>query len=169
MYNNGLTLVAPSSLDIQCGYYPDEASIVNLLTAMRKSAGSAEARWLYAMHFAEVNYTGLLNCGKSAQDARSVLPNSLKTEIVVTMNLRSWRHFFKLRALGKTGKPHPDMLCIAVMLLNEFADRYPVFFGDIANELPEGLRQPRRNCNTCSHHNTDYCGWCEGKSLWAFN
>ena len=53
--------------------------------------------WKYAMKNAEQAYMDLIHLGATPQEARSVLPNSLKTEIVVTMNLREWRHFFKLR------------------------------------------------------------------------
>lgn len=66
-----------------------------------------------------------------AQEARAVLPNSLKTEIVVTANLREWRHFFKLRACGTTGKPHPQMLEVAVPLLKEIKSLIPVVFDDL--------------------------------------
>lgn len=57
--------------------------------------------WKEAMKQVEQTYMKLILCGASAQEARSVLPNSLKTEIVVTMNLREWRHFFRLRTSDK--------------------------------------------------------------------
>lgn len=56
------------------------------------------------------------------------LPNSLKTEIVVTMNLREWRHFFRLRT---SDKAHPQMREIAKPILNEFSRLIPVVFDDI--------------------------------------
>ena len=62
------------------------------------------------------------------QEARSVLPNSLKTEIVMTMNLREWRHFFKLRT---SSAAHPQMLEIARPMLDEFKRLIPVVFDDI--------------------------------------
>lgn len=65
------------------------------------------------------------------QEARSVLPNSLKTEIVVTMNLREWRHFFRLRT---SKRAHPQMREIAVPLLEEFQIRIPIVFDDIIVE-----------------------------------
>ena len=49
----------------------------------------------------------------------------------MTANLREWRHFFKLRACGVTGKPHPQMLEVAVPLLNEMKTLLPVIFGDL--------------------------------------
>ena len=72
--------------------------------------------------------------GAKPEEARSILPNSLKTEIVVSMNLRSWRHFFELRT---SGRAHPQIREIAVPLLRELADKMPVFFKDIADKLPE--------------------------------
>ena len=53
--------------------------------------------WTEAMEYAEKSYFRMLQLGATPQEARSILPNSLKTEIVVTMNLRSWRNFFHLR------------------------------------------------------------------------
>ncbi len=55
-------------------------------------------------------YIGLIDSNWTAQDARAILPNCLKTEIVMTGFVSDWKHFFDLRLLGTTGKPHPDML-----------------------------------------------------------
>jgi thymidylate synthase (FAD) len=66
--------------------------------------------------------------GWSPQQARSVLPNSLKTEIVMTANLREWRHFFRLRT---SAAAHPQMREIAVPMLAEFKRLISVVFDDI--------------------------------------
>ena len=84
--------------------------------------------WELAMKGAEAAYFGLLNEGLSPQEARAVLPNSLKTEIVMTANLREWRHFCKLRA---SKAAHPQMREVAVKLFNILKTKYPVFFEDI--------------------------------------
>ena len=84
--------------------------------------------WKKAMEEAEKAYLKLLELGATPQEARSVLPNSLKTEIVMTMNLREWRHFFKLRT---SASGHPQMIEIARPLLDEFKRRIPVIFDDI--------------------------------------
>lgn len=84
--------------------------------------------WLAAMIASELAYKQLLDLGATAQEARSVLPNSLKTEIVMTMNLREWRHFFKLRT---SVKAHPQMREIACPMLAEFKRLIPVVFDDI--------------------------------------
>ena len=64
----------------------------------------------------------------SPQEARSVLPNSLKTEIAVTFNMREWRHFFRLRC---SSKAHPQMQQVSIPLLLYFQDKMPVLFNDI--------------------------------------
>lgn len=73
----------------------------------------------------EESYKELISIGANPQEARSILPNSLKTEIVMTMNLREWRHFFKLRT---SEGAHPQMREIAVPLLKEFQRRIPLIF-----------------------------------------
>lgn len=87
--------------------------------------------WATEMSSAEHTYLELLKNGASPQEARSVLPNSLKTEIIMTANYREWRHFFELRALGTTGQPHPQMKQVAVPLLREFQKRLPILFDDL--------------------------------------
>jgi len=89
------------------------------------------AVWREAMEFAEKSYLKLIELGATPQEARSVLPNSLKTEIVMTMNLREWRHFFRLRC---SPKAHPQMREIAIPLLNEFQKLIPVIFNGITVE-----------------------------------
>lgn len=87
--------------------------------------------WKESMKQAEDAYFKMLDFGLSPQQARAVFPNSLKTEVVMTANLREWRHFFKLRALGTTGKPHPQMLEVAVPLLEDMKNLIPVVFDDL--------------------------------------
>lgn len=87
--------------------------------------------WMIAMLDAERHYLKLLEIGSTPQEARSVLPNSLKTEIVITYNLREWRHFFKLRC---SKKAHPQMREITIPLLRVFQELIPVIFDDITAE-----------------------------------
>ena len=84
--------------------------------------------WTKAMENAEQSYFRMLELGATPHEARSVLPNSLKTEIVVTMNLRSWRIFFRLRV---DSHAHPQMREVATMLYEEFKKRLPVFVADL--------------------------------------
>lgn len=84
--------------------------------------------WKQAMFVAEKEYFDLLNWGFTPQEARSVLPNSTKTEIVMTANLREWRHFLKLRTAKAA---HPQMRELTVPLLKELQEWIPVVFDDI--------------------------------------
>ena len=86
------------------------------------------AEWSLAMEDAERHYLRMIELGATPQIARAVLPNSVKTEIVVTMNLREWRHFFKLRTPISA---HPQMRELCIPLLEEFKRLLPCIFGDI--------------------------------------
>ena len=90
--------------------------------------------WEKAMKEAEIAYFSLLESGCTPQEARTVLPNSLKTEVVMTANMREWRHFLKLRAVGTTGAPHPQMAEVATPLLCELQKRLPEIFDDLGGE-----------------------------------
>lgn len=87
--------------------------------------------WKDTMKSCEDAYFKLLDIGLLPQEARAVLPNSLKTEVVMTANLREWRHFFKLRAANTTGKAHPQMLEVTIPLLEELKQLIPIVFDDI--------------------------------------
>jgi thymidylate synthase (FAD) len=84
--------------------------------------------WMDVMICAEDNYNKLIAMGATPQQARSVLPNSLKTEIVCTSNLREWRHFFKLRTAKSA---HPQFRELSVPLLKELKTKIPAIFDDI--------------------------------------
>lgn len=92
------------------------------------------ATWYAAMEAAERAYNSLVLSGAKPEEARTVLPNSLKTEIVVTMNLREWRHFFKLRAHSSA---HPQIREIAIPLLMTMRCLIPVVFDDIADYIAD--------------------------------
>lgn len=85
-------------------------------------------KWEAACKYSEELYLTLLDIGASPQEARSVLPNSLKTEIVVTMNLREWRHFLRLRTANSA---HLQMQEVTRPLLDELKKLIPVVFDDI--------------------------------------
>lgn len=112
-FGNGITVVYPAF------HSQEESSIVYSL-------------WVAACVRAEDYYFEMLANGATAQEARSVLPNSLKTELVMTANIREWRHFLKLRTAPAA---HPDMRKVAVMLLKKLQSQLPVFFADIKTDL----------------------------------
>lgn len=84
--------------------------------------------WEDACLAAETAYFNMLNRGCSPQEARSVLPNSLKTEVVMTANIREWRHFLKLRC---DTAAHPQMRELALKLLKMAHEAIPILFDDI--------------------------------------
>jgi thymidylate synthase (FAD) len=87
--------------------------------------------WRMVALEAEGRYLQLIDRGAKPEQARSVLPNSLATEVVVTANLREWRHILKLRTAKAA---HPQMREIACKLLKEFQRRVSIVFDDINNE-----------------------------------
>lgn len=97
--------------------------------------------WENAMSDAEIYYFSMLDSGCTPQEARSVLPNSIKTEVVMTANYREWRHFFWLRAARKTGPAHPQMEELTCPLLDEISSRIPVVFDDIVEKCAEWRSQ----------------------------
>ncbi|MCI9360671.1 MAG: FAD-dependent thymidylate synthase [Hungatella sp.] len=93
--------------------------------------GTIIAEWIDAMNDAERHYLKMIQLGATPQIARSVLPNSTKTEITITANYREWRTFFKLR-IAKTA--HPSMREVTIPLLNDLKERLPIIFDDIETE-----------------------------------
>lgn len=86
------------------------------------------AIWYNTCQQSALAYFSLIDSGATAEQARSVLPTSLKTDIIATMNLREWRHFFRLRTHSSA---HPQMLQLSIPLLKEFKEKLPAFFEDI--------------------------------------
>lgn len=81
-----------------------------------------------SMEQAESDYKVLLQNGWKAQHAREILPNSLKTEIVMKANIREWRHIFSLRCAKAS---HPQMVELMRPLLKELQGKIPVVFDDL--------------------------------------
>ena len=121
-FNNEITVISPlSAMELKA---PDSTDI-----------GEWYDLWVEAICDAEKKYLRLIELGCPPEIARGVLPTSLKTEIVVTMNLREWRHFFELRVLGTTGKPHPQIYELAKPLLFKLNEYIPVVFEDLVEML----------------------------------
>lgn len=112
-----------------CNYSGDKFGneITVILPCYWQDSGE-ESRWIEACEQAEKNYFDLLEYGETPQEARSVLPNSLKTELIMTANLREWRHFLRLRTAVSA---HPQIREVAVPLLHELQALVPVVFDDI--------------------------------------
>lgn len=84
--------------------------------------------WKETLEVAEKNYLAMIKNGARPEQARSILPNSLKTEIFMTANLREWRHFLKLRT---SKKAHPQMREVALQIHKILVENLPVIFSDI--------------------------------------
>lgn len=116
-----------------CNYSQDKFG--NELTFIKPyffNEGSLAYReWFDSMRMAESFYLNLIDAEATPQEARSVLPNSLKTEITVTANYREWRNIFKLRTAKAA---HPQMREIMRPLLDELKTRIPIIFDDITYE-----------------------------------
>ena len=93
--------------------------------------GEPDHDWVVSIEQAEVSYRALLAKGWRPQEARSVFPNALSSKIVVTMNLRTWRHFFLMRT---SKEAHPQMRQVTIPLLAEFQRLVPVLYEDIIPE-----------------------------------
>ena len=90
--------------------------------------------WKRAIENSEKSYFEMLDLGCTAQEARAVLPNSLKTELIMTAKNYEWNHFFELRA----DKPaHPQMKELAIPLLIDFTNRFPELFKETYNKIKE--------------------------------
>ena len=123
-----------------CNYtndkFSNQISCIDIATGFEYNLNDENDRrkyeiWNNAMNAAEQYYFQMIEAGAKPEEARSILPNSLKTEIVMTMNLREWRHFIRLRS---SKRAHPQIREITEMIRKEFAERYPVFFEDLVPE-----------------------------------
>lgn len=92
---------------------------------------SYEPAWLCAIQSSEDEYRNLLDIGWRPQEARSVFPNALSSKIIVTFNLRTWRHFFLMRT---SKEAHPQMRQVTIPLLAEFQHLIPIIYEDIIPE-----------------------------------
>lgn len=118
-------------------WYPTDYEEAILDSALYRRCATFEN----ACKDSESAYKVMLDAGATPQEARAVLNNATKTEIVITANFREWRHIFELRALGTTGKPHPDMQEIMMKVFKWAVEEYPVFFDDLvpqSNDVKKG-------------------------------
>lgn len=87
-----------------------------------------DSGWLQVINLCEEVYKGMLQKKWRPQEARSVFPNALASRIIMTCNLRNWRHFFLMRT---TKEAHPSLRQWSIPLLGEFKAKVPVLFDDI--------------------------------------
>ena len=120
-FGNEITVIEPCFLDFSL----DENKFYS-------SAKTNE--WATACTDSETRYFTLLAIGATPQEARAVLPNSLKTEVIMTANWREWRHFLRLRAASDA---HPQIQEVARPLLDELNEKIPVLFDDVWRDIFE--------------------------------
>jgi len=123
-YKNEVTFVIPPWIVIEEGIYSTD------YIDPRKIDRETNT-WFCGMKYAKDSYLTLLDFGWSPQQARSVLPNSLKTEIVVTANFREWKHIFTLRC---SKAAHPQMRELMIPLHKECKKLIPIIFDEIEYE-----------------------------------
>ena len=132
-FDKQLTFIRPTwcseKLVGEISYY--NAGLLSIDTDLK----DYDINWMFNCLDCEYSYLKMLNNNYSPEQARDILNNSVATKIMVTMNIREWRHFFKLRALGTTGKPHPEMTQITIPMLKEFHKKIPVVFDDLYEKL----------------------------------
>lgn len=132
-------ILPPWVTDIPCGVYgykvnnhgdfvidPPKEYVERLTTL--PEVNKSQSVWLYSLLEAEKNYNSLIDAGWKPQEARSVLPNALKTEIVTTANLREWRHILTLRT---SAAAHPQIKEVMNVLLKDLKYNIPIVFDDI--------------------------------------
>ncbi len=135
-YKGGVTFIIPEWMYIIFGPGEYRVSILreelvyNGKLINFPKLGTPARLWFESMVYSELFYQGLIEKKWTPQQARSVLPNSLKTEIVITGNLREWLHFFSLRT---NEAAHPQMREVAFMILKDVKQRIPVIF-DLEDE-----------------------------------
>lgn len=105
-------------------YILDEPTIPDIIRIHMLALDRATNCWWESLKKAEDDYMYLLTdeCGLKAEEARGVLPNDCKTELIMTGFVSDWEHFFDLRSKGTTGKPHPDIKVLADHLLLQFVE-----------------------------------------------
>lgn len=125
-FENEITYILPPWMDdLQVGVHDSKVIVDETISYDWDTIGMDEKEvqevfFMQSLALSEVNYMDLLKHGWKAQEARNILPNALKTELVMTGFESDWKHFFDLRAYGVTGKPHPQASELAIPLLNEF-------------------------------------------------
>lgn len=134
-FGNEVTFIEPCWLNIPEGKYtniskqsPEDGEYKQIMLHENNVNAypvttTPEGRFLWGCFWSEHDYFDLIGQGWKPQQARAVLPNALKTELVMTGFISDWKHFIDLRYRGTTGKPHPDAFYLAEKLYNLFKEK----------------------------------------------
>ena len=131
-YEGGVTFIIPPWVAVEPGEYGGETDDC---AAVRSPCPrmTPDDEWFCRMAWCETSYKRLLAFGWTPQQARGVLPIDLKTEIVITANVREWRHIFQLRC---SPKAHPQMQELMIPLRDALRSEVPVLF-DANTPIPQ--------------------------------
>lgn len=107
-----------------------------------EGVNATETYWKHAVQACEDAYKEMIHEGVAPQIARSVFPNALASKLIITYNLRNWRHFFIMRT---TKEAHPQMRQVTIPLLEEFKKFIPILYDDIEPNARQvdNLKLPR--------------------------
>jgi thymidylate synthase (FAD) len=125
--DGGVTFIIPPKLreDVRPGEWTmDTAENFR----MEDGIDDEVADWVMDMALAEHSYMRALSRGWAPEEARCYLNNATATQILMTANMREWRHVFNLRVKGTTGRPHPEIKEVLLPVYEEAKALYPVFF-----------------------------------------
>lgn len=152
-YDNQITVIKP----VWCTNLKECEILDRSQAESMEGINEDERQWICAMLYAEHSYNLLTKNGWSAQQARSVLPNSLKTEIVVTANLREWNTIFQQRA---SKMAHPQMREIMKPLLDDLKLKIPAIFDNTCEKLAkEDLTGIKHNRTKIHFIHSPNCQW----------
>ena len=124
----GLTFIKPHWVTGGiCGDWNEE----KYDSVVEQEGTTTTSLWLFGRLSDEWEYQLMAENGMTPDDMRGLLPNDLATSLVMTANMRQWRHFFKLRAFSTTGRAHPQIVQLATMAFDIAHNEYPCFFDDL--------------------------------------
>lgn len=133
-FGKQITVILPQGFDerlYDTGWtplnFPPDNSEATQYLELWKTLPDVEKIWLASCQASEIYYAFLIECGAKPEIARSVLPNSLKTEVVMTCNLREWKHVFRMRCQKAA---HPQIRELMLPLLKELHEKIPVVFDE---------------------------------------
>lgn len=124
----GLTMIKPHWVTGNiCGDWNEE----KYDSVVEQEGTTHTSLWLWGRLTDEWEYKLMAENDMTPDDMRGILPNDLATTLVMTANMRQWRHFFKLRAFSTTGRAHPQIVQLATMAFDIAHNEYPCFFDDL--------------------------------------
>ena len=128
-FDNQITVILPIGFDERLADTEYPYGFINSIDfdVYQSITETEQEDWLLACEYAEARYLSMIKRGTKPEIARNVLPNSLKTEVVMTCNLRELKHVFRMRCQKAA---HPQIREIMLPLLKELHEKIPVVFDE---------------------------------------